>query len=82
MSDTLPIAEARARLGMLVHRVSRARERITITDHGRPAAVLISPQELAALEDALAPARYRERRAVGTAVGVPHDAVRTRLGIG
>lgn len=43
-------------------------------------AVLINPQELADLEDALALARYRERQSNGTATATPHDDVRTRLG--
>ncbi|MER7983629.1 type II toxin-antitoxin system Phd/YefM family antitoxin [Streptomyces sp. NPDC095817] len=81
MSDTLPITEARAKLGSLVRRTSHARERITITDHGQPAAVLINPQELADLEDALALARYRERQSAGTAPATPHDDVRARLGL-
>ncbi|MFF3489260.1 type II toxin-antitoxin system Phd/YefM family antitoxin [Streptomyces sp. NPDC002701] len=81
MSDILPIAEARAKFGSLVRRTSHARERITITEHGQPAAVLINPQELADLEDALALARYRERQLVGGAVAVPHDDVRARLGL-
>lgn len=76
------MTEARARLGALVRRASHARERITITDHGQPAAVLINPQELADLEDSLALARYRERQATGQAAGVPHDEVRVRLGLG
>ncbi|GAA0905437.1 hypothetical protein GCM10009574_096860 [Streptomyces asiaticus] len=82
MSDTLPITEARARFGSLVRRASHARERITITDHGQPAAVLINPQELADLEDALALAQYRARQASGEATGVPHEQVRAQLGLG
>ncbi|GGZ00992.1 type II toxin-antitoxin system Phd/YefM family antitoxin [Streptomyces nitrosporeus] len=81
MSDTLPLTEARARFGSLVRRASHARERITITDHGQPAAILINPQELAELEDALALARYRERQASGTLTTVPHEEVRARLGL-
>lgn len=81
MSETLPITEARARFGSLVRRASHARERITITDHGQPAAVLINPQELADLEDALALAQYQARKASGGTVGVPHDEVRARLGL-
>ncbi|MFE2528030.1 type II toxin-antitoxin system Phd/YefM family antitoxin [Streptomyces sp. NPDC059382] len=78
----MPITEARARFGALVRRASHARERITITDHGQPAAVLINPQELADLEDALAMALYRERQSAGTATAaVSHDEVRTRLGL-
>jgi len=75
------MTEARARLGALVRRASHARERITITDHGQPAAVLINPQELADLEDALALAQYRERQATGQTASVPHDQVRARLGL-
>ncbi|MER6996968.1 type II toxin-antitoxin system Phd/YefM family antitoxin [Streptomyces sp. NPDC000410] len=82
MSQTLPITEARARFGSLVRRASHARERITITDHGQPAAVLINPQELADLEDALALAEYRAEQAAGTVAGVPHEEVRARLGLG
>jgi len=81
MSDILPITEARARFGSLVRRASNARERITITDHGQPAAMLINPQELAELEDALALARYQARRATGAVETVPHDDVRARLGL-
>ncbi|MFC8898535.1 type II toxin-antitoxin system Phd/YefM family antitoxin [Streptomyces cinereoruber] len=80
MGDTLSITEARAKFGSLVRRVAHARERITITDHGRPAALLVNPQELADLEDALALARYRERQAAGSTDTVPHDDVRARLG--
>ncbi|MDX2709403.1 type II toxin-antitoxin system Phd/YefM family antitoxin [Streptomyces sp. PA03-6a] len=48
----MPITDARAWFALLVRRASHARERITITDHGQPAAVLINPQELADTEDA------------------------------
>ncbi|MGW0737804.1 type II toxin-antitoxin system Phd/YefM family antitoxin [Streptomyces sp. NPDC002851] len=81
MSETLPITEARAKFGTLVRRASHARERITITDHGTPAAVLINPQELADLEDALALAQYRARQTAGEVTAVPHAEVRARLGL-
>ena len=81
MSEILPLTEARARFGSLVRRASHTRERITITDHGQPAAVLINPQELADLEDALALALYRQRQTAGDAVSVPHSEVRARLGL-
>lgn len=81
MSATLPITEARARFGSLVRRASHARERITITDHGQPAAVLINPQELADLEDSLALAQYQARQTAGQPAGVPHDEVLARLGL-
>ncbi|MFI1397584.1 type II toxin-antitoxin system Phd/YefM family antitoxin [Streptomyces sp. NPDC020681] len=81
MSETLPMTEARARFGSLVRRASHARERITITDHGQPAAILINPQELADLEDALALAEYRVEQMTGAFVGVAHEEVRSRLGL-
>lgn len=82
MSETVSMANARATLGSLVRRAAHGRERITITDHGHPAAVLVNPQELADLEDAAALAEYRARRATGTLeAAVPHAEVRRRLGL-
>ncbi|WP_345040668.1 type II toxin-antitoxin system Phd/YefM family antitoxin [Streptomyces sannanensis] len=81
MVDMIPMTEARARFGSLVRRTALARERITITDHGQPAAVLINPQELADLEDALALAEYRARRESGDFRGVPHAEARAQLGL-
>jgi prevent-host-death family protein len=81
MSDTLPITEARAKFGSLVRRASHGRERIVITDHGQPAAVLINPAELAEIEEALALAEYRNRQAAGTQRSVAHDEVRAMLGL-
>lgn len=51
--DTLPLATIKARLSEIVDRVERRHERVTLTRNGRPAAVLISPDDLKALEDAL-----------------------------
>ena len=42
---TLPPAEAKAQLSRLVERVSETDEEILITRNGRPAAILISPDE-------------------------------------
>jgi prevent-host-death family protein len=53
MSDTLPLAEVKAKLSEMVDRVEHQHDRITVTRNGRPAAVLISPDDLAALEDTL-----------------------------
>lgn len=52
-SDTLPLAEIKARLSEIVDRIESRHERITLTRKGRAAAVLISPDDLAALEDTL-----------------------------
>jgi antitoxin YefM len=48
-----PLRAARDHLSELVERVQREHERVTITRNGRDAAVLISPQDLAALEETL-----------------------------
>lgn len=54
MTDaTLPLAEIKAKLSEVVDRVENRHERVTLTRNGRPAAVLISPEDLDALEDTL-----------------------------
>jgi antitoxin YefM len=53
MSETLPLAEIKAHLSEIVDRVEGQHERVTLTRNGRPAAVLISPDDLEALEDTL-----------------------------
>jgi prevent-host-death family protein len=70
MSETLPLAEVKAKLSEMVDRVEHTHDRITVTRNGRPAAVLISPDELASLEETLdllsdpeALAQIREARA-------------------
>lgn len=60
------IAQARANLGDLCRKVATSRERAAITDHGTPVAILISPQELADLEDDLAIAQNRLNEAAGS----------------
>jgi prevent-host-death family protein len=53
MDDTLPLSEIKARLSEIVDRVEDQHDRVTLTRNGRPAAVLISPSDLEALEDTL-----------------------------
>ncbi len=53
MSETLPLAEIKAHLSEIVDRIEREHERILLTRHGRPAAVIMSPDDLASLEDTL-----------------------------
>ena len=53
MSDTLPLATVKAKLSEMVDRVEHTHDRIIVTRNGRPAAVLISPEDLEALEDTL-----------------------------
>lgn len=54
MSDTVSLADAKARFSELVDLVSKQQERVVVTRHGRPAAVLISPDDLDGLEETLA----------------------------
>ncbi len=53
MSETLSLAEVKAKFSEMVDRVEFTHDRVTVTRNGRPAAVLISPEELASLEDTL-----------------------------
>jgi len=54
MTETLSLAEVKAHLSELVGRVSSQHDRITVTVHGRPSAVLLSPDDLEALEETIA----------------------------
>lgn len=54
MSDSLPLAEVKAHLSELVGRVHSQHERVTVTVHGRPSAVLLSVDDLEALEETIA----------------------------
>ena len=50
---TMPLAEVKARLSELVGRVAEQHERITVTVHGRPSAVLMAVDDLDALHETL-----------------------------
>lgn len=52
--ETLPLSDVKARLSELVDRVEREDDRIVVTKNGRPAAVLVSPDDLESLEETLA----------------------------
>ena len=54
MSETLPLSDVKARLSELVDRVESEDDRIVVTRNGRPAAVLMSPDDLESLEETLA----------------------------
>lgn len=51
---TLPLSEAKANLSGLVEDVSRRDEEVVITKNGRPAAVLVSPDEYESWKETLA----------------------------
>jgi prevent-host-death family protein len=52
MAFAFPMAEARDHLEELVARAQRDHERVVLTEHGEPAAVLISVDELDELQHA------------------------------
>ena len=52
--STFSLAEAKAHLSEVVNRVSTQHERITVTVHGRPSAVLLAPEDLERLEETIA----------------------------
>lgn len=51
--SAVPLGEARDRLSEIVADVERTHERVTITRHGQPAAVLMSVDDLEAIEETL-----------------------------
>jgi prevent-host-death family protein len=51
MPDTVPFTDAKAHLSELVDKVVGEHERFVVTRNGRPAVVLISPDELESLEE-------------------------------
>lgn len=54
MADlTLPLAEIKKRLSEIVDRVEQRHERVILTRNGRPAAVILSPEDLESLEETL-----------------------------
>jgi prevent-host-death family protein len=86
MAEILPIATARARLSEVVDRVRRTREPVTLTRNGRPAVVLVDPDEwalasaaLEAAEDAAASREYADAMAEWDGATVGHDQLLAEL---
>ncbi|HEV3014599.1 MAG TPA: type II toxin-antitoxin system Phd/YefM family antitoxin [Actinomycetota bacterium] len=53
-TDHVPLAEVKNRLSEVVDRLEREHGRVVITKHGRPAAVMLSLEDLESLEETLA----------------------------
>ena len=53
MDRTLPLANVKAHLSEIVDQVESAHDRVILTRNGRPAAVILSPDDLEALEETL-----------------------------
>ncbi len=49
----LPLADVKNRLSEVVERIEREHGRVVITKHGRPAAVVVSVEDLASLDETL-----------------------------
>ncbi len=50
----MSLADVKAHLSEIVSRVSAQHERVTVTVHGAPSAVLMAPEDLESLEETLA----------------------------
>ncbi|GAA4407841.1 type II toxin-antitoxin system Phd/YefM family antitoxin [Fodinibacter luteus] len=77
---TISLAAAKAHLSDVVSRVSKQHERVTVTVHGQPSAVLLSPHDLATLEETIAVLGDRDlMRQLAEAEGdLASDRVETR----
>lgn len=53
MTETLALADVKAHLSRLVSQVSREHDRVTVTVHGQPSAVLVAVDDLEALEETI-----------------------------
>jgi antitoxin YefM len=53
VSEQMPLADVKNRLSEVVDRLQREHGRVTITKHGRAAAVVISVEDLESLEETL-----------------------------
>jgi prevent-host-death family protein len=51
---TLPLAEVKNRLSQVVNDLVATHDRVVVTRNGRPAAVILSPDDLESLEETLA----------------------------
>lgn len=86
---TIPLTEAKAKLNELVDQATTTHERITLTKRGRPAAVLISVDDLASIEETLfwlsepegREALAQARREYEAGDVLDEDAVRARYGL-
>lgn len=86
MEDTLPLAEIKAHLSEIVDRIEGQHRRVTLTRNGRPAAVLMSPEDLDALEDTLellsdpqaVPEIERARQEIALGKGITAEELRAR----
>jgi prevent-host-death family protein len=53
MSETRTLADAKAHFSEIIDLVEKQHERVIITRHGRPAAIIMSPEDLESIEETL-----------------------------
>ena len=53
MTETFSLAHIKAHLSEVVDRAEHQHDRVVLTRNGRPAAILVSPDDLEAIEDTL-----------------------------
>ena len=87
--STVPLTDAKSKLNELVDEAVRTHERVTITRHGRPAVVILSVDDLEALEETIfwqeQPGAVEDviaGRRTKKAEFLDEKAVRRRYGIG
>ncbi|MGH3830614.1 MAG: type II toxin-antitoxin system Phd/YefM family antitoxin [Pseudonocardiaceae bacterium] len=51
--SAIPVGDTQDHFSELIAEVERTHERVTVTRHGRPVAVLLSPEDLESLEETL-----------------------------
>jgi prevent-host-death family protein len=88
MPETLPLATVKARFSEIIDRVAHQQDRVIVTRNGKPAAVLVSTDDLESLEETLAvmsdrslvaQIRESEKAAAGGETGVELDELRAGL---
>jgi antitoxin YefM len=89
MSETLPLSSVKAHLSELVDRVEGQHDRVVVTRNGKPAAVLVSNDDLESLEETLAilsnpalMAQVRESEQADTAKDPPATLAELRAELG
>ena len=77
MADAVPLTTARNTLGELVNRARYGRERVILSEHGKPVAAIISVADLEEFEAALDAMDLQEALALKATGGpwIPHNEV-------
>ncbi|MGH9067628.1 MAG: type II toxin-antitoxin system Phd/YefM family antitoxin, partial [Acidimicrobiales bacterium] len=84
VSETLPVAEVRDHFSQVVERVERHHERVVVTRNGRDVAVLVSPEDLAGLEETVEALvdpdlmTQLKERTTPTSIALAHEEARRR----